>query len=67
MVFTGRVLRDQRLRQGVRGADVARRMGVTRQRVYAIEQLALPNASVARRYLDALVAIGRERAKVERP
>lgn len=44
----------ERVRRSLRAADVAARMGVSRQRVSNIEQLHRVTPALARRYMDAL-------------
>lgn len=57
--FTGRDLMAERVRLSLRAADVAHRMGVSRQRVTNIEQLHRVHPALAERYLRALEAENR--------
>ena len=47
-------LRAERVRRGLRGADVAERMQLSHQRIYQIEQLWRVPRETAERYLKAL-------------
>ena len=47
-------LKAERVRRGLRGADVAVRMGYSHQRIYQIEQLWRVPPELAARYLAAL-------------
>lgn len=47
-------LRAERVRRGLRGADVAERMQLSHQRIYQIEQLWRVPREIAERYLRAI-------------
>jgi transcriptional regulator with XRE-family HTH domain len=53
-IETGRDLAAERVRRNLRAADVAARMGVSRQRITNIEQLHRVRPQLAERYLKAL-------------
>lgn len=54
---TGLDLKVERIRARVTASKIAREMGVTRQRVSAIEALAVVPDEAAKRYAEALVSL----------
>jgi len=55
-IENGRDLAAERARASLRAADVAERMGVSRQRITNIEQLHRVPIALGERYLSALAA-----------
>lgn len=58
--FAGADLRAERARRGLRGIDIAWRLGVSRSRISHVEQLARVPAGFAARYLAVLDAYDAE-------
>ena len=56
-VLSGTDLKVARLRRGIHAGDVARQLGVSKQRVSQMEGVAFPTRAAIRRYLDALEAL----------
>ena len=63
-MVTGLDLKVERVRARVKAVDLARSMGVTRQRVSAIEATAVVPADSAARYRKALVSVTPEQQEV---
>ena len=56
-VHSGTDLKIARVRRGIRAVDVARELGVSKQRVSQIESTTFPTRAAIRRYLAALEAL----------
>ena len=56
VAHNGRDLKAERVRVGLTQAQLARRLGVSQQRVSAVENMIRPSGTFARRYLEAIGA-----------
>lgn len=58
--MTGPQLKEQRVKAGVKAADLAERMGLGRTRIPQIEGQALVSEAITSRYLTALITLAAE-------